>query len=367
MKKILLVLHTHLSIGGVQNVLMSIVRNLHREYQFDILCFSDKNGHYDEEFLSYGGTIHRIPYYSGNSRFRQRADFYIRGNYLYRETLKILRNNSYDVVHCHNGFEAGIICKAAKKAGVKVRLSHVHTSDNNRGNIVRRAYINYLENQIHKNATGIIACSQVSGKAWFPKTQDMKVIYNSYNDKKFDMDLYTHTEKSNNIKLVQIGRFSSDKNQEFSIRILAEILKKHPDAILTLVGGKGDGEEKRLKDIADNLGISKNINFVPATDKIPEILNEHNVFLFPSLKEGFGIAVIEAQAMGLSCFASDAVPIVTNCGGAKYLPLSKGPEFWSEKIIEDFERNGGERKKYDCSRFSEETVMKKYREIYEGN
>ncbi len=365
MKRVLLVIHSQLSIGGAQNVLMTIVRNLHKEYRFDILCFSDKKGEYDEEFLSYGGKIHRIPLYNGDSRFRQRLDFYIRGNHIYREAAEIFKQNEYDIIHCHNGFESGIIFAAARKADVKIRLVHVHTSSGFRGNAIRKAYIGLLERKIHKTATSLIACSKEAGKAWFPKNENIKVIYNSHNDKVFDMGLYKQ-EKLQNIRLIQVGRFSPEKNQEFSLRILAEILKTKPDTTLTLVGGIGDAEENRLKSISEKLGVARNVNFIPATDKIAEILNEQNVFLFPSLREGFGIAIIEAQGMGLKCFASDTVPKATDCGGVEFLSLESGAAAWAEKIIADFEKTGGIHIKYDCSSFSEENVMNKYRELYEG-
>ena len=77
-KRILLVNVQPLRRGGAQAVIMSIARNLSDEFCFDIALFSDEDGWYDEEFLSYGGKIIRIPNYSGNNVFRQRADLYTR-------------------------------------------------------------------------------------------------------------------------------------------------------------------------------------------------------------------------------------------------------------------------------------------------
>ena len=77
-KRVLLVNVQPLRRGGAQAVIMSIVRNLSDKFCFDIVLFSDEDGWYDEEFLSYGGEIIRIPNYSGHNVFRQRADLYIR-------------------------------------------------------------------------------------------------------------------------------------------------------------------------------------------------------------------------------------------------------------------------------------------------
>lgn len=59
-KKILFVNSQCLQRGGIQSVVMSIVRGLSKEFTFDILVFSDEKGWYDEEFLSYGGKIIRL-------------------------------------------------------------------------------------------------------------------------------------------------------------------------------------------------------------------------------------------------------------------------------------------------------------------
>ena len=49
--------------GGVQAVMMNIIRNMHKEYLFDMLLFTSEKRHYDDEFLTYGGKIYRIPRY----------------------------------------------------------------------------------------------------------------------------------------------------------------------------------------------------------------------------------------------------------------------------------------------------------------
>ncbi len=363
-KRVLFVFEDVLSHGGIQSVMMSIVRSLHKEYIFDIMLLKSSGGIYDDEFSSYGGTIFRLPQYEGNSRFRQRADYYLRGRKIYRGILRHLKSNRYDIVHSHLTGESGLVMKAAEKAGVPVRITHshaVHTTHNY--NIIRKLIYSYQQKLIAQNASCRLVCSPAAS-GLFENDEFDKVVYNSYHDEIFNMALYSQNNSSN-IKLVQVGRLSQDKNQEFSVNVLAELLKNQPNTTLTLVGG-GDAEEKRIHSVAECLDVADRVSIIPATNKVAEILNENNVFLFPSLKEGFGIALIEAQGMGLKCFASDTVPEATNCGGVTYLPLAAGAEAWAKEIIADFEKTGGEHKKYDCSRFSEKSVMKKYRELYEG-
>ena len=59
-----------------------------------------------------------------------------------------------------------------------------------------------------------------------------------------------------------------------------------------------------------------------------------DVFLFPSRYEGFGMAVVEAQASGLACVASDVVPEETNASGrVTYLPLRAPDTVWAEAVL----------------------------------
>ena len=60
-----------------------------------------------------------------------------------------------------------------------------------------------------------------------------------------------------------------------------------------------------------------------------------DLFIFPSLFEGLGIVVVEAQAAGLNCIVSDQIPdeaIITKL--VKKVSLSKSPEYWGERAIE---------------------------------
>ena len=55
--------------GGVQAIMMGIVRNLYTECHFDMLLFTSEKRYYDDEFLKYGGKIFRVPKYEGGVIF----------------------------------------------------------------------------------------------------------------------------------------------------------------------------------------------------------------------------------------------------------------------------------------------------------
>lgn len=167
MKRVLMVSCEGLGNGGVQAVIMSIVRSLKDKYIFDILLFTDERRFYDDEFESYGGKIFRIPRYSGTNSFRKRLDYYVRGNYLYNKVLETLKENGpYDVIHCHDEYESAPILKAAAVSGIKVRIAHTHVISG-KTNIIAGLLNNYRKKEIERYATIKIACSQEAGLSFF--------------------------------------------------------------------------------------------------------------------------------------------------------------------------------------------------------
>jgi glycosyltransferase involved in cell wall biosynthesis len=108
-------------------------------------------------------------------------------------------------------------------------------------------------------------------------------------------------------RLLYVGRVSKDKNLDFLLAVYRQLVAIHPNVGLTLVG---DGPElaelkKRCRDLP-------RVDFPGrvAYQQLPEIYNNHDLFLFPSITDTFGMAVLEAQACGLPALVSD-------CGGPK--------------------------------------------------
>ncbi|MCR4633456.1 MAG: glycosyltransferase [Erysipelotrichaceae bacterium] len=104
----------------------------------------------------------------------------------------------------------------------------------------------------------------------------------------------------------QVGRFTYQKNPEFTVALFSEVLKKDPGARLMLVGrGKQEGQ---LREQIRELGLEGKAELYVSRSDIPELLRAMDVFILPSRFEGFGIVLVEAQAAGLPCVVSDQVP-----------------------------------------------------------
>ena len=131
----------------------------------------------------------------------------------------------------------------------------------------------------------------------------------------------------------QIGRLCYQKNQEFSLRVFAELLKIHKNAVLVLVGG-GD-ERKQLEQEARSLGVFDRVKFLGIRKDVPALYNAFDVMIFPSHYEGLPVSLIEAQACGCPSLISDAVTKEVQIvpGMIESLPLNAGVTMWAKTLL----------------------------------
>lgn len=142
-----------------------------------------------------------------------------------------------------------------------------------------------------------------------------------------------------------IGRFSESKNHIFILQVLKEILKRDVNFIAVLVG---DGPLKSSIELkAKELGINNNIRFLGVRKDIPRLLKAFDVFLFPSLFEGFGIVTLEAQCSGTPCIVADTIPRNTDMGLGiiSFISLDEKLEVWSGEINKALLKEKPERSK----------------------
>lgn len=321
MERILQVV-TYMGRGGIETMLMNYYRRMDREkIQFDFLVHRDFRADFDDEIEALGGRIYRVPAMnpaSGGYR-KALADFF--------------KDHPYRVVHCHLNYMSGVVLAAAKKAGVPVRIAHAHTANMAPGwkQAVRRL-CKYL---IPMTATHCFACSTEAGRAIFGR-QDFSILANAIDAASFtpNEDIRAEVRKElgmgGELAVMHVGRMVYAKNHEFLLDAFRELLNTEPGARLVLIG---DGELRpEIEAKAAELPTGSVLLLGTRTD-IPRLLQAADVFAFPSLYEGFGIALVEAQAAGLPSFKSDT--ITDDCAVTellKSLPIDN-PAAWAEAIL----------------------------------
>lgn len=326
--------------GGTETMIMNLYRKIDRsKIQFDFMVHTDDICDYDNEIKELGGKIYHINRFTGLN-----IKSYI------KDWIEFFSNHAeYTIIHGHIGSSASIYLRIAKKFGL-FTIAHSHNTFNTEKSLKNFVYslISYPTRYI---SDFFFACSEQAGIDRYGKniinSSKFKVINNAINAKEF-----SYCEKTRKVIREQlgvkdrfvighIGRFSSQKNHKKLIEIFKEINKIDKKAILLLVG---DGELKQqIENKVIELGLRENVIFAGVRTDISNIVQAMDIFVFPSLYEGLGMVVIEAQAAGLPCIVSDAIQkeaYVTNF--VKSISLKSDLDTWISEILNY--RNGYERK-----------------------
>lgn len=302
--KRLLCLVSCMNTGGAETFLMKIYRKLDRtQYQMDFGVFSDKEGFYDEEIRSMGGKIHHLVPKTKNFSLYKKRLYDLVSSEKYEYVLRITSNAAgfYDL-------------KIAKEAGAGVCIAR--SSNSSDGDSWKVKVINFVSRILYQKYVDVkIAPSDLAAAYTFGKREvDKGEVHFLKNG--LDLDIYRFSQSGRDrirkeFKLESkfvvghIGRFSHQKNHSYLIDVFYELKKKKNNVILLLVG---DGELKtQIKNKVNKLGLSDSVIFAGIRKDIPDLLSAMDVLLFPSFYEGMPNVLIEAQATGLLCLASDRI------------------------------------------------------------
>ena len=312
---------TYMGRGGLETMLMNYYRSIDRtKVQFDFLAHRDFRADYDDEIEALGGKIYRLPSLNPFSRA-----------YLGALDRFFAEHPEYRIVHSHLDCMSAIPLKAAKKHGVPVRIAHAHSTGQHKD--LKYILKLFFKRQISCCATHLFACSEEAGK-WMFCRENVPVLRNSIDARlyAYDPDIRTAVRaelgfSSDDRVIGHVGRFDGPKNQKF----LIELLRQLPESCRLLL--VGDGELRRdVEQLAERYALRHRVCFAGIRSDVPQLLQAMDVFVFPSLYEGFGNVAVEAQAAGLPCVISDGVPpscMVTD--RVVRLPLGAGAAQWADE------------------------------------
>lgn len=320
--------------GGAETLLMNVYRNLDRsKLQFDFVTHRSDKGSYDDEIRKLGGRI-----FSVSSLGNVGPVSYV------RKLAEIMSSNSYLAVHSHTDYQSGFPALAAKISGIPHRICHSHSNNWPMNESIKQKFLlKGLQLLIKFSATQYCSCSKEAGAFLFgQKAVDknhLTILKNGIDLGQYLDETITKTSVIRELGLDQdakiighVGKFSRSKNQIFILKVLKELVEKDNRYVALLVG---DGPLKEvIEQEAENMGLSKHVYFLGIRSDIPRFMKAFDVFLFPSIFEGFGIVTVEAQISGTPCIMSDAVPISTDMGLGlvRYLSLEEHPEKWGQEV-----------------------------------
>lgn len=344
--------------GGVSTFMMNVYEKMHSEnIQIDFLVHTLSKGVRDEDILNLGGKIFRVPA-RGRNPLKN-----------YRQIKQIMLNGKYDVVHAHADAGNSTILSIAKECNIPIRISHCHNTNYTNKSLLKRFLNDQFKKQIPRYATHLWACSEKAGE-WLYGNHSFEVIPNAIDVQKFiyspqlSKDLRKELNLENKFVIGHVGRFDYQKNHDFLLKVFAEVINEREDAHLVLIG-KGELEEV-IKKQANQLGILDKISFLGESSNVNKLINVFDVGVFPSLFEGFSIAMVEMQVNGLPLVVSDNVPSEINLtDNIRFLSLDETVKYWCKTILETKGRDTGAVDKIIAKGYNLSDMVNKLTKTYE--
>jgi len=298
---------------------------------------------------------------------------------------RLMRKIEPHIVHTHTS-KAGILGRLTAwlaRVPTIIHTPHGHVFYGHFGRSLSRIFL-----QVEK-LLGIITHHQIAltpeeGKDYLnlgvAKSKNISVIHSGVDLNCFKRSTTKSNPKRNELGIPPdslvvgyVGWLIPIKGVTYLVDAMAEVLQRHPNSLLVLVG-KGDekGEEEvKLSKQVENLGIVDNVRFLGWRPDVNEIMGCFDIFVLPSLNEGMGRVLVEAMANGLPIVASSVggIPDLVKHGenGLLVPPADEGSlERAISALLSDEARRKhmGETGKRICSPYSIEAMVEKIDDLY---
>ena len=343
--KVLVVNTVEFATNGITTVILNLFQGINKEkIKMDFVATCDSDFDFKKKIIDCGAKVYFVA--------RNSNPFL----YLFK-LVKLLKTEKYDVIHIHgNSATMSVETVAALIAGVPVRIVHSHS-------------VSCTHMKLHKLLSPIlgltythgIACSEAAGN-WLFNNKNYKIINNSVDLDKYSYNSFIRNKKRKELKvdncfvIGHVGNYYPEKNHLFLLNVLAEIIVKKSDIRLLLVG-TGPLKDEIISRI-NELGLEQQIILAGQVDNVEEYMQAMDVFVFPSFHEGFGVALLEAMASGLSCGVSDVIE-PAKCFSTQIDSLSIEKErFWVDYLLNLHDK---------CNLINREEVSRKMRLFLEDS
>ena len=226
---------------------------------------------------------------------------------------KIVRENGYNIVHCHTplaGICTRLACRKLRDAGVKV-LYTAHGFHFYKGAPIKNWLLYYTAEKICAPFTDVlITINKEDFTLAQKKMKSKRVEYVpgvGIDLEKFSKPTVNKVDKRRElgipedaVLLLSVGELIKRKNHETIIRAIADV----DTDVYCLIAGDGI-LHTHLQSLIDHLGISDRVKLIGYRNDVKEIYEIADLFVFPSFQEGLPVSVMEAMASGLPCIVSN--------------------------------------------------------------
>jgi len=327
--------------GGIEAYIMNLVQNIDLEkVHFDFLVNFREPIAFECKLKEMGSRVYRLP-----GRWKHPLRHYL-------EYIKFFSKYArfYDGIYCNVLSLSNIDdLLFAKRYQVGMMIVHAHNSSDSGPDLFRlRDFLhNRHKRKIEKLAPILLSCSKQAGEWMFGESSKFQVINNAISTHKFKFSSERRRMIRDKLKIDSsvlvfgtVGRLEIQKNPQFLIEIFCRIKQTFPQAIFLHIGEGSLRPEMEEK--INQYHLENSYLMMGSCEDPSDFYQAMDAFIFPSLYEGLGIALIEAQACGLPCFVSDTVPDEACIIRKQCMPLSlsRTADEWAAEIILQMSQQG---------------------------
>ena len=324
-------------VGGIQTLLVELIDQFLASGQPCELLLLDDGEHYDLE----DEVRARIPVHKLEGIWMRKPQDFLR----YSRAVErfFAKHHDYRAVHLNTGPKNFPILRSAKRYGIPVRIAHAHNTGFQTSSSAERLLGTCFKAPLRHYANVYLACSDRAGE-WMFGSREMRagrvtVLPNCIPLREFAFNQETRQQVraewqvgESTLVVGHVGRFTAQKNHDLLLDIFAELHRKRSDSILVLagIGELQDASRQKVK----TLGLEGAVRFLGFRSDVARLLQGMDVFVMPSLYEGFPVTGVEAQATGLPCVFSDTITREAKILEAvEYLSLDAPLGKWADAIL----------------------------------
>lgn len=317
------------TVGSTMVFFVDLIKELiNRGHTVEIAC-NDKAAPVPNCYCEWGCTVYQIDC--------SRSPLSVRNLKAVKELKTIVEENQYDIVHCHTpiaGAVTRLACKNLRKNGVRVFYT-AHGFHFYKGAPLKNWLIYYpIEKFCSYFTDTLITINHEDYELAKKKMKAKRVEY--VPGVGVDVDKFANTVVDRAAKrrelgipedaflLLSVGELNENKNHQIVIRALAELKNSN---IHYMIAGEGP-LKGYLKNLALELGVADQVHILGFRNDVPELYKVADVNVFPSIREGLGLAAVEGMTAGLPLICSD------NRGTREYAKCGKNAIVCSNSVTE---------------------------------
>lgn len=294
----ILFLFTSLPVGGAENLLLSVIRLIDRKYINPIVCCIKDKGEIGEEIEHLGVpiiTLGRLK--KGGFDFR-----------IVQDLRKLIREHNIALVHA-NLYHANLYGRIAAYLCKIPAIASVYNTYHNKPSIHKRLTNRLLAPLCH---SVVVVSKEIRDDIvhWDHVPAEKIKIFPSAVDFRMSESLLTHAEAKSLFGLAPdkfvigaIGRLEEQKGHRYLLTAMRHLLDINKNVYLLLVG---DGKLRTELEIQTaELKLNDNVRFLGTRRDLGNIFRAMDVFVMPSLWEGFSLAILSAMAAHVPVLATN--------------------------------------------------------------